>query len=46
MDLSILTFSTVLPYGDRQAKPVQTLQNKALKIMTNTRWHHSASPLY
>ena len=27
-------------------KPVQTLQNKALKIMTNTRWHHSASPLY
>ena len=26
--------------------PVQTLQNKALKIMTNTRWHHSASPLY
>ena len=27
-------------------KPVQTLQNKALKIMINTRWHHSASPLY
>ena len=21
-------------------------QNKALKIMTNSRWHHSASPLY
>ena len=27
-------------------KPVQSLQNKALKIMTNIRWHHSASPLY
>ena len=27
-------------------KPVQTLQNKALKIMNSTGWHHSASPLY
>ena len=27
-------------------KPVQTLQNKALKIMTNTRRHDSASRLY
>ena len=26
--------------------PVQTLQNKALKIMTKTSWHHFASPLY
>ena len=27
-------------------KPIQTLQNKALKIMTNTRWQQSASFLY